>query len=82
MTPQKREKKKPQHALSADACGLCGFLGVTDPITHGLLAKHHLPGIFLDNGPLAFVGGLATSVPRLFRYGLLPRLKAWVQWPL
>ncbi|KAL8742714.1 MAG: hypothetical protein Q9190_004853 [Brigantiaea leucoxantha] len=41
-------------------------LDAAGTITPGLLAKHHLPGILLDNGPLAIrhvMGYLTTSVP-------------------
>jgi hypothetical protein len=41
-------------------------LDATGAITPGLLAKHHLPGILLDNGPLAIrhvMSYLTTSVP-------------------
>lgn len=58
---------KPQHALSA-ARGLDGLadMDAAGVITPGLLAKHHLPGILLDHGPLAIrhvMGFLTTSVP-------------------
>ena len=41
-------------------------LDAVGAITPGLLAKHHLPGILLDHGPLAIrhvMGYLTTSVP-------------------
>lgn len=58
---------KPLHALSA-ARGLDGLadMDAAGVITPGLLAKHHLPGILLDHGPLAIrhvMGFLTTSVP-------------------
>lgn len=58
---------KPQHALGAGR-GLDGLadMDAAGVITPGLLAKHHLPGILLDHGPLAIrhvMGFLTTSVP-------------------
>ena len=57
----------PQHGLAASR-GLDGLadLDAAGAITPGLLAKHHLPGILIDNGPLAIrhvMGYLTTSVP-------------------
>lgn len=43
-----------------------GDMDTAGAITPGLLAKHHLPGILLENGPLAIrhvMGYLTTSVP-------------------
>lgn len=64
------------HAKSHDKapCGLAGSHGLdgladmdtAGTITPGLLAKHHLPGILIDHGPLAIrhvMGFLTTSVP-------------------
>lgn len=58
---------QPQHGL-AGSRGLDGLadLDAAGAITPGLLAKHHLPGILIDNGPLAIrhvMGYLTTSVP-------------------
>lgn len=58
---------QPQHGLSGSR-GLDGLadLDAAGAITPGLLAKHHLPGILIDNGPLAIrhvMGYLTTSVP-------------------
>ncbi len=56
-----------QHVLCA-ARGLNSLadMDAAGVITPGLLAKHHLPGILLDHGPLAIrhvMGFLTTSVP-------------------
>ena len=51
--------------LKADADNL-GGLDTTGAISPALLAKHHLPGILLEHGPLAIrhvMGYLTTSVP-------------------
>ena len=51
--------------LKADADNL-GGLDTAGAISPALLAKHHLPGILLEHGPLAIrhvMGYLATSVP-------------------
>ncbi|MCJ1469656.1 DNA-binding proteins Bright/BRCAA1/RBP1 and proteins containing BRIGHT domain [Pseudocyphellaria aurata] len=58
---------QPQHGLGGSN-GLDGLadLDAAGAITSGLLAKHHLPGILIDNGPLAIrhvMGYLTTSVP-------------------
>lgn len=58
---------KPEHTLGATR-GLDGLadMDAAGVITPGLLAKHHLPGILLDHGPLAIrhvMGFLTTSVP-------------------
>lgn len=58
---------QPQHGPSA-CRGLDSLadMDTAGAITPGLLAKHHLPGILIDNGPLAIrhvMGYLTTSVP-------------------
>lgn len=58
---------QPQHGLGMSR-GLDGLadMDAAGAITPGLLAKHHLPGILIDNGPLAIrhvMGYLTTSVP-------------------
>ena len=56
----------PQRGLSARGLGKLDDLDSVGAITPGLLAKHHLPGILLENGPLAIrhvMGYLTTSVP-------------------
>ncbi|KAI4204150.1 MAG: hypothetical protein LQ350_001341 [Teloschistes chrysophthalmus] len=62
-----KAQDQPQHALSMNR-GLAGLadLDAAGTITPGLLAKHHLPGILLEHGPLAIrhvMGFLTTSVP-------------------
>ncbi|KAL8727050.1 MAG: hypothetical protein Q9181_005844, partial [Wetmoreana brouardii] len=62
-----KAQDQPQHALSM-ARGLDSLadLDAAGAITPGLLAKHHLPGILLEHGPLAIrhvMGFLTTSVP-------------------
>lgn len=58
---------QPQHGLRSDrGLGKLADLDAAGVITPGLLAKHHLPGILLDNGPLAIrhvMSYLTTSVP-------------------
>lgn len=61
-----KEQNSPQRSLATR--GLCRLadLDAVGTITPGLLAKHHLPGILLENGPLAIryiMGYLTTSVP-------------------
>ena len=56
----------PQHGLTARGLSKLDDLDAVGAITPGLLAKHHLPGILLENGPLAIrhvMGYLTTSVP-------------------
>lgn len=58
---------KPQGAISL-SYGQTNLadLDAAGAITPGMLAKHHLPGILLENGPLAIrhiMGFLTTSVP-------------------
>ena len=56
---------KPQDASSGAAHGV-NELGATGAITPSLLAKYHLPRVFLDRGPLVIshiLGVLAISVP-------------------
>ena len=55
-----KAQDSPQRGLTADSLGAVGA------ITPTMLAKHHLPGILLDHGPLAIrhvMGYLTTSVP-------------------
>lgn len=56
----------PQRGLTARGLSKLDDSDAVGAITPGLLAKHHLPGILLDNGPLAIrhvMGFLTTSVP-------------------
>ncbi|CAD6584710.1 MAG: DNA-binding proteins Bright/BRCAA1/RBP1 and proteins containing BRIGHT domain [Alectoria sarmentosa] len=56
----------PQRGLTARGLNKLDDLDAVGTITPGLLAKHHLPGILLENGPLAIrhvMGYLTTSVP-------------------
>lgn len=58
---------QPQHGLTAGR-GLESLadMDTAGAITPGLLARHHLPGILIENGPLAIrhvMGFLTTSVP-------------------
>lgn len=56
----------PQRGLTARGLSKLDDLDAVGAITPGLLAKHHLPGILLENGPLAIrhvMGYLTTSVP-------------------
>lgn len=58
---------QPQRGLAAGR-GLESLadMDTAGAITPGLLARHHLPGILMDNGPLAIrhvMGFLTTSVP-------------------
>lgn len=58
---------QPQNGLGGSR-GLDGLadLDAAGAITPGLLAKHHLPGILINDGPLAIrsiMGFLTTSVP-------------------
>lgn len=61
---------QPQQALSAEALDHLGDLDSAGAITPAMLAKHHLPGILLSNGPLAIrhiMSYLTTSVPGFSR---------------
>lgn len=56
----------PQRGLTARGLSNLADLDSVGVITPGLLAKHHLPSILLDNGPLAIrhvMGYLTTTVP-------------------
>ena len=58
---------RPRHGLAVNR-GLdqMADMDTAGAITPGLLAKHHLPGILIDHGPLAIrhvMGFLTTSVP-------------------
>ena len=56
----------PQRGLTARGLSKLDDLDAVGAITPGLLAKHHLPSILLENGPLAIrhvMGYLTTSVP-------------------
>lgn len=58
------------NALSAEALDSLGDLDSAGAITPVLLAKHHLPEILLNHGPLAIrhiMGHLTTSVPGFSR---------------
>ena len=57
-----KAQDRPLHGLSKTLVDL----DAAGTITPGLLAKHHLPGILLEHGPLAIrhvMGFLTTSVP-------------------
>jgi Putative Sin3 binding protein len=62
---------QPQHSsLNAEALDSLGDLDSAGAITPGMLAKHHLPDILLNHGPLAIrhvMGYLTTSVPGFSR---------------
>ena len=61
-----KAQDSPQRGLTARGLSNLADLDSVGAITPGLLAKHHLPGILLDNGPLAIrhiMGYLTTSVP-------------------
>lgn len=57
----------PHHrSVVGPGLGSLADMDTAGAITPGLLAKHHLPGILLENGPLAIrhvMGFLTTSVP-------------------
>ena len=69
-----KAQDKPQGALSMTrGHANLADLDVAGAITPGMLAKHHLPGILLEHGPLAIrhvMGFLTTSVPGFS--GILP----------
>lgn len=61
-----KAQNSPHRGLTARRLGQLDELEAAGNITPSLLAKHHLPGILLDNGPLAIrhvMGFLTTSVP-------------------
>ena len=61
-----KAQDSPQRGLTAEGLSQLDDLDAVGNITPGLLAKHHLPGILLENGPLAIrhvMGFLTTSVP-------------------
>ena len=61
-----KAQDSPQRGLTAHGLSKLADLDAVGNITPGLLAKHHLPGILLENGPLAIrhvMGYLTTSVP-------------------
>lgn len=62
-----RAQDQPQRGTAVSlAFGNLAALDSQGAITPALLAKHHLPGILLDHGPLAIrhvMGYLTTSVP-------------------
>ena len=61
-----KAQDSPQRGLTAGGLSKLADLDSVGNITPGLLAKHHLPGILLENGPLAIrhvMGFLTTSVP-------------------
>ena len=60
-----KAQDQPRHSL-ATTRGSLADIDVAGAITPALLAKHHLPNILLENGPLAIrhvMGYLTTSVP-------------------
>lgn len=60
-----KAQDQPQHGL-ATIRGTLADIDAAGNITPGLLAKHHLPSILLEHGPLAIrhiMGFLTTSVP-------------------
>lgn len=61
-----KAQDSPQHGLTARGLSNLADLDAVGNITPALLAKHHLPGILLENGPLTIrhvMGYLTTSVP-------------------
>ena len=61
-----KAQDSPQRGLTADRLKKFADLDSVGNITPGLLARHHLPCILLENGPLAIrhvMGFLTTSVP-------------------
>ena len=61
-----KAQDSPQRGLTARGLSKLAELDAVGNITPALLAKHHLPGILLENGPLAIrhvMGYLTTSVP-------------------
>lgn len=61
-----KAQDSPQRSLTARGLSNLADLDSVGTITPGLLAKHHLPGILLENGPLAIrhvMGYLTTTVP-------------------
>ena len=61
-----KAQDSPQRGLTASELSKLGDMDAVGNITPSLLAKHHLPGILLENGPLAIrhvMGYLTTSVP-------------------
>ena len=64
------------HPLSPEALDKLGAMDSAGAITPAMLAKHHLPDILLNHGPLAIrhvIGFLTTSVPGFSR---IPPAKA------
>ena len=61
-----KAQSSPHRNLTARRLGQLEDLEAVGSITPSMLAKHHLPGILLENGPLAIrhiMGFLTTSVP-------------------
>lgn len=61
-----KAQDSPHRGLTARGLDKLADLDAVGNITPALLAKHHLPGILLENGPLAIrhvMGYLTTSVP-------------------
>ena len=61
-----KAQSSPHRGLTARRLGQLEDLDAVGTITPSMLAKHHLPSILLDNGPLAIrhvMGFLTTSVP-------------------
>lgn len=72
-----KAQDQSQHNFAGNhGLGKLADLDATGAITPGLLAKHHLPGILLENGPLAIryvMSYLTTSVPG---FSTIPPAKA------
>ena len=61
-----KAQDSPQRGLTVRGLSSLADLDSVGAITPGLLAKHHLPGVLLENGPLAIrhvMGYLTTTVP-------------------
>ena len=61
-----KAQDSPQRGLTAHRLGKLADLDAVGAITPTMLAKHHLPDILLEHGPLAIrhvMGFLTTSVP-------------------
>jgi hypothetical protein len=70
LAPRDQEEHPPHNSLNAEALDSLGDLDSAGAITPGMLAKHHLPDILLNHGPLAIrhvMGYLTTSVPGFSR---------------
>ncbi|KAL9616815.1 MAG: hypothetical protein Q9160_008338 [Pyrenula sp. 1 TL-2023] len=70
------QDQSQHHPLNLEALDKLGDLNSAGAITSNMLAKHHLPQILLDHGPLAIrhvMGYLTTTVPGFSR---IPPAKA------